>query len=58
LHADLVAAALSPASFDLVTVQYPALLRTEANVAEHALLAAVAPNGVLLVVHHPAPTSE
>ena len=58
LHADLVAAALSPASFDLVTAQYPALLRTEANVAEHALLAAVAPNGVLLVVHHPAPTSE
>ena len=58
LHAGLVAAALPPASFDLVTAQYPALLRTEANVAEHALLAAVAPNGVLLVVHHPAPTTE
>jgi SAM-dependent methyltransferase len=58
LHAGLVEAALLPASFDLVSAQYPALLRTEANVAEHALLTAVAPGGVLLIVHHPAPTAE
>lgn len=58
LHAGLVEAALPPASFDLVSAQYPALLRTEGNLAEHALLAAVAPNGVLLVVHHPMPTAE
>ncbi|WP_104081751.1 bifunctional 2-polyprenyl-6-hydroxyphenol methylase/3-demethylubiquinol 3-O-methyltransferase UbiG [Cryobacterium sp. Y11] len=58
LHTGLVEAALPPASFDLVSAQYPALLRTEANVAEHALLAAVAPGGVLLIVHHPAPTKE
>ena len=58
LHAGLVEAALPPASFDLVSAQYPALLRTEANVAEQALLTAVAPGGVLLIVHHPAPTAE
>ena len=58
LHAGLVEAAVQPASFDLVSAQYPALLRTEANVAELALLAAVAPNGVLLIVHHPAPTTD
>jgi len=58
LHAGLVEAALPPASFDLVSAQYPALLCTEANVAEQALLTAVAPGGVLLIVHHPAPTAE
>ena len=58
LHAGLVDAALPRASFDLVSAQYPALLRTDGTVAEHALLAAVAPNGVLLFVHHPAPTKE
>ena len=58
LHAGLVEAALPQASFDLVSAQYPALLRTDENAAERALLAAVAPNGVLLFVHHPAPTEE
>jgi len=58
LHAALVEAALPPATFDLVSAQYPALLRTPDNVAEHALLDAVAPGGVLLIVHHPAPTAE
>lgn len=58
LHSGLVEAALRPASFDLVTAQYPALLRTDENLAEHALLDAVAPGGVLLVVHHPAPSKE
>ena len=52
VHAGLVEADLRPASFDLVSAQYPALLRTPDAVAERALLAAVAPGGVLLVVHH------
>ncbi len=52
VHAELAEAALPPASFDLVSAQYPALLRTPDSAAERALLAAVAPGGVLLLVHH------
>ena len=52
VHAGLAEAALPPASFDLVSAQYPALLRTPDAAAERALLAAVVPGGVLLVVHH------
>ncbi|KQX64998.1 class I SAM-dependent methyltransferase [Streptomyces sp. Root1310] len=52
VHAALTEAALPPASFDLVSAQYPALLRTPEAAAERALLAAVAPGGVLLLVHH------
>jgi SAM-dependent methyltransferase len=52
VHAGLAEAGLPPASFDLVSAQYPALLRTPEAAAEHALLAAVAPGGVLLLVHH------
>jgi SAM-dependent methyltransferase len=52
LHADLVAAPLEPASFDLVSAQYPALLRSPDAAAERALLSAVAPGGLLLLVHH------
>ncbi len=52
VHAGLVEAKLPPASFDLVSAQYPALLRTPDAAAERALLAAVAPGGVLLLVHH------
>ena len=52
VHAGLVEAALTPSSFDLVSAMYPALLRTAEAAAEHALLAAVAPGGVLLLVHH------
>ena len=58
LHAGLVDAALPPAAYDLVSAQYPALLRTENHEAELALLAAVAAGGVLLLVHHPTPTKE
>ena len=54
VHAGLVEAALPPASFDLVSAMYPALLRTPDAAAERALLAAVAPGGVLLLVHHAA----
>jgi SAM-dependent methyltransferase len=52
VHAELAKAELPPGSFDLVSAQYPALLRTPDSAAERALLAAVAPGGVLLLVHH------
>jgi SAM-dependent methyltransferase len=52
VHAGLAEAALPPASFDVVSAQYPALLRTPDSAAERALLAAVALGGVLLLVHH------
>ncbi|MFF8835570.1 class I SAM-dependent methyltransferase [Streptomyces sp. NPDC015130] len=52
VHATLTDAGLAPASFDLVSAQYPALLRTPDASAERALIAAVAPGGVLLLVHH------
>jgi SAM-dependent methyltransferase len=52
VHAGLAEADLAPGSFDLVSAQYPALLRTPDAAAERALLAAVAPGGVLLLVHH------
>ena len=52
VHAGLAEAGLPAASFDLVSAQYPALLRTPDAAAERALIAAVAPGGVLLVVHH------
>ncbi|MFF1442049.1 class I SAM-dependent methyltransferase [Streptomyces sp. NPDC058295] len=52
VHAALAEAPLPPASFDLVSAQYPALLRTPDAAAERALLGAVAPGGVLLLVHH------
>ncbi|MGI5365201.1 class I SAM-dependent methyltransferase [Streptomyces iakyrus] len=52
VHAALTDAVLPSASLDLVSAQYPALLRTPDAAAERALLAAVAPGGVLLLVHH------
>ncbi|MFF0275538.1 class I SAM-dependent methyltransferase [Streptomyces sp. NPDC004330] len=52
VHATLTDAPLPPASFDLVSAQYPALLRTPDAAAERALLGAVAVGGVLLLVHH------
>jgi hypothetical protein len=52
MHAGLVEAPLSPGAFDLVSAQYPALRRSPGNEAERVLLAAVAPGGLLLVVHH------
>jgi hypothetical protein len=48
----LLQAPLEPASFDLVSAQYPAWLRTPDAAAERALLSAVAPDGLLLLVHH------
>ena len=52
LLSGLVGAPLPPGGFDLVSAQYPALLRTPDDDAERALLIAVAPGGTLLVVHH------
>lgn len=43
---------IPPGGFDLVSAHYPALLHTPSRDAEQALLAAVAPGGLLLVVHH------
>lgn len=52
VRAGLLEARLEPASFDLVSAQYPALLRTADRAAERSLLSLVAPGGMLLVVHH------
>jgi SAM-dependent methyltransferase len=52
IHAGLLEASLAPGGFDLVSAQYPALRRTPTHEAERALLAAVAPGGLILVVHH------
>jgi len=52
VHAGLADATLPPPGFDLVSAQYPALHRTPDAVAERALLRAVKPGGVLLLVHH------
>lgn len=52
IHAGLLEAALPPAAFDLVCAHYPALSSSATRDAEHALAAAVAPGGTLLVVHH------
>jgi len=52
VHAGLVGAPLGQGGFDLVSAQYPALASTPGGDAERALLAAVAPGGTLLVVHH------
>jgi SAM-dependent methyltransferase len=48
----LLEAGLPGGWFDLVSAQYPALRRTPAGEAEHALIDAVALGGTLLVVHH------
>ncbi len=57
VHAELAEGVVPPASFDLVSAQYPAPLRTSDATAERALLAAVAPGGVLLLVLHMLPLS-
>jgi hypothetical protein len=52
LQAGLLEAPLPPGGCDLVSAQYPALLRTANNAAENSLLSAVARRGHLFVVHH------
>jgi SAM-dependent methyltransferase len=50
-HADLSTFTPPAGAFDLVSAMYPALAKT-AERAIHGMLAAVAPGGTLLVVHH------
>src|ERR1700677_1175000 len=52
MHAGLLDTSLPPAGFDLVTAHYPGLHHTPTNDPAHRLMAAVAPRGHLLVVHH------
>lgn len=52
VHAGLLEARPQEGGFDLVTVHYPALLRTPGRDVERALLGAVAPGGALLAVFH------
>ena len=52
LHSGFVDANLPSHSFDLVSAQYPVLLKTATAEAERALLDVVAIGGVLLFVHH------
>ncbi|WP_082556882.1 bifunctional 2-polyprenyl-6-hydroxyphenol methylase/3-demethylubiquinol 3-O-methyltransferase UbiG [Modestobacter sp. Leaf380] len=52
VQAGLTDAELPADGFTLVSAMYPALRRTPDDVAERALLAAVAPGGTLLLVHH------
>ncbi len=58
LHTGLVDAALPQAGFDLVSAQYPALRSSPDRTAERALLAAVAPGGLLHIVYHAGFDSE
>ncbi|MFL6106423.1 MAG: class I SAM-dependent methyltransferase [Marmoricola sp.] len=50
--AGLLEARLDAGSYDLVSVMYPAIMRTPTREAERRLLDLVAPGGTLLVVHH------
>lgn len=52
LPGGLVGAPLDAGAYDLVCALYPALARTPDGEAEGVLIGAVAPGGVLLVVHH------
>lgn len=52
IHAGLLDAGLEAAAFDLVSVQYPVLLKSPDAVAERILMDSVAPDGILVIVHH------
>lgn len=52
VNADIAMSPPSPGGYDLVSVQYPALKHSPGNEAIRALLDAVAPGGILLVVGH------
>jgi len=49
---DALQTVLPTGSFDLVSMQYPALPKAAGEVAAHALLDAVRPGGLLLAVYH------
>ncbi|MBW3576134.1 MAG: methyltransferase domain-containing protein [Actinobacteria bacterium] len=52
VNAGLLGMPDGPGSYDLVSAQYPVLLRTDEDAAITTLLRAVAPGGRLLFVHH------
>ena len=52
IHAGLLDAGLEASAFDLVSAQYPVLAKSPDATAEHILMDAVAPDGVLVIVHH------
>ncbi len=52
VHSGIIDAPLAAESFDLVSVHYPGLRRTETAEGERALLQLVAPGGRLLAVFH------
>lgn len=52
VHAGLLEAGLAPGSFNLVSVFYPALRKSEDKAIERSLPALVTPGGALLVVAH------
>src|SRR4051794_9275815 len=52
LCGDTLRTALPAASFDLVTMQYPALPKAAGDAAMRALLDTVGPGGLLLAVYH------
>ncbi|MGH9280413.1 MAG: class I SAM-dependent methyltransferase [Acidimicrobiales bacterium] len=52
VQSDVVVTPPDPGAYDLVSVHYPALLRTPDDDAIRGLLAAVAPQGTLLAVGH------
>jgi hypothetical protein len=52
VRADVLQTALPAGSFDLVSLQYPALPKSAGDAAVRALLDAVRPDGVLLAVYH------
>ena len=52
IHAGLLDAGLSAGGFDLVSAQYPVLLKSPDAIAGHILMDSVAPGGTLVVVHH------
>jgi SAM-dependent methyltransferase len=49
---DVLATPLPPRSFDLVSLQYPALPKASGDDAVRALLQTIRPGGVLLAVYH------
>jgi SAM-dependent methyltransferase len=52
IHSGLVEAEPDLGRYDLVSAQYPVLAKTPDAVAERVLIDAVAPDGLLVVVHH------
>jgi len=52
IRGDALLMPFAPRSFDLLSMQYPALPKAAGEAAVHALLDAVRPGGVLVAVYH------